>query len=373
MNQITILPVSNKKDLMTFIKFPWKIYKDDPYWVPPLLLDMKNLLNKTKNPFFNHSEADFFLAKRNGDIVGRIAAILNNPHNKIHNEKTGFFGFFECINDEQVSAALLNTAKEWVQSKDMTQLRGPMNYSVNDTAGFLSEGFNSSPAIMMTYNPKYYLDLMDKAGFSKIKELYAYTFNRDMPIPERFIKFANKTLEDPSIKLRTINMKEFDKEVSIIQEIYNDAWQNNWGAVPMTSEEFRHAAKDLKTAVDPDIVFVAEVNGEPAGFSLALPDYNEIFKDINGRLFPFGLIKLLLNKKKIKGIRVITLGVKQKFQKKRGLAPAFYYETYVRGKNKGYSVGEFSWILDDNVLMNRAIEALGATLYKKYSIYEKAV
>jgi len=371
MTPVNIIPVETKRQLRRFIRLPWRIYKDDAHWVPPLIMDMKNILSKQKNPFFHHSDAQLFLAEQDGQIVGRIAAIVNNNHNKTHNETTGFFGFFECIEAQDVADALLKTAADWVRGKGMTCLRGPMNFSTNDTCGLLCEGFDSSPVIMMTYNPKYYLNLVQGAGLAKIKELYAYTFSRDMPIPERFVKFAEKVLDDQSITIRPINMKDFDNEVKIVREIYNDAWQHNWGFVPMTEAEIEHMAKDLKPVLDPEIVLVAHVNGEPAGFSLCLPDYNEILKHVNGRLFPFGLMKLLLNKRKIKGVRVIILGVRHKFQKKRGLAPAFYYETYRRGTNRGYALGEFSWILEDNVLMNRAIEGLGAKLYKKYAIYER--
>ncbi|MFQ5604514.1 MAG: hypothetical protein ACE5HS_14690 [bacterium] len=368
---VEIKSVTSKRELKQFIKLPWQIYHDDPHWVPPLILDMKNILNQNKNPFFQHSEAEYFLATRNGEVVGRIAAILNNRHNQIHQENIGFFGFFECVNDAAVAETLIGVASEWAQSRGLTHLRGPMNFSTNDTCGFLSEGFDSSPVILMTYNPEYYLDLMEKNGMQKIKELYAYYFHRDMPIPERFEVMSKKMLQDESVQIRTINMKEFKKEVKVVQTIYNEAWQANWGFVPMTDAEFQHMAKDLKPAVDPDIVFIAEVNGEIAGFSLALPDFNQIFKKINGRLLPFGIFKLLLNKNKIKNVRVVTLGVRSKFQRKRALAPTFYYETYTRGKNKGYNWAEFSWILEDNTLMNRALVALGAKLYKKYAIYEK--
>ncbi|MFQ5674406.1 MAG: hypothetical protein ACE5G1_00795 [bacterium] len=370
---INIKPVRTRRDLKAFIRLPWKIYQGNPHWVPPLILDMKNLLNKRKNPFFKHSEAQLFLAYRNQDLVGRIAAIVNNNHNRAHQEKTGFFGFFESINDQQAADELLKQAELWLKEKGMNSLRGPANFSSNDTWGLLIEGFDISPAILMTYNPEYYINLLETSGLRKIKELFAYTFTRDMPIPERFERFAQKTLEDKSISFRKIDLKNFRDEVEIVHEIYNDAWQNNWGFVPMNKEEFTHLAKDLKAAVDPDIVYIAEVSGEPAGFSLSLPDYNEILKDLNGRLLPFGIFKLLLNKGKVQGIRVITLGVKQKFQKKRGLAPTFYYETYTRGKKKGYSKAEFSWILEDNTLMNRALEGLGAILYKKYAIYERSI
>ncbi len=370
---VTIKPVESKRNLRDFIKLPWKIYACDPNWVPPLIVDMKKFLDKKKNPFFEHSDAELFLAQRNGKTIGRIAAILNNNHNKFHNEKVGFFGFFESIDDPGVAKALLKAAEKWVKARGMTHLRGPMNFSTNDSCGMLSEGFDYPPVLLMTYNPKYYLTLMETAGLKKIKELYAYYMETKTPMPERFEVLAKKTLADDSITFRTLNLKNFDNEIKHVQTIYNDAWQANWGFVPMTAAELAHMAKELKPIIDPDFVFFAEVNGEIAGFSLSLPDYNEILKDINGRLLPFGIFKLLLNRKKIKSVRVITLGVRQRFQKKRGLAPTFYYETYRMGNEKGYLGGEFSWILDDNVLMNRAIEGLGGKLYKKYAIYEKAI
>jgi GNAT superfamily N-acetyltransferase len=369
--KLEISAVKNRQDLNDFIKLPWRIYDGDPHWVPPLIMDMKKILHKSKNPFFEHSDSDLFLARKNGEPVGRIAAIVNNNHNKVHDERIGFFGFFECVDDREVAAHLLGQAAKWAKSRGLTHLRGPTNFSTNDTCGLLTEGFDSSPVILMTYNPEYYMNLVETAGFTKKKNLHAYYFSGDMAIPERFGAMAKRTLEDKSVTLRTINMKAFRREVEIVKNIYNAAWQANWGFVPMTDKEIEHLAKELRPVVDPDIVFFAEVDGEPAGFSLALPDYNHVLKDVNGRLFPFGIFKLLLNRKKITRVRVITLGVLPKFQRKRGLAPTFYYETYHHGKEKGYSLAEFSWILEDNVLMNRALEGLGAKLYKKYSIYEK--
>ncbi len=369
----TIQLVKTQTHLRDFIRLPWKIYAGNPNWVPPLIVDMKKILDKKKNPFFEHSDAQLFLAQDNGETVGRIAAIINNNHNAFHNEKIGFFGFFECIDDSNAARELFDAAAQWVKERGLTHLRGPANFSTNDPCGLLIEGFDSPPVLLMTYNPPYYINLLEGAGFKKIKELYAYSYHRDLPMPERFEALAKRTLADAHVTFRTINLKDFDNEVKRVQTIYNDAWQNNWGFVPMTEAELAHMAKELKPIVDPDIVYFAEVDGEVAGFSLALPDYNEILKDLNGRLLPFGIFKLLMNRKKIKRVRVITLGVRKKFQNKRGLAPAFYYETYRRGINKGYSLGEFSWILDDNVLMNRALEGMGATLYKKYAFYEKFI
>lgn len=369
--QVTVHAVKSKSELREFVRLPWKIYAGDRNWVPPLIMDMKKILDKQKNPFFQHSDAELFLATKNGEVVGRIAAIINNNHNQFHNESIGFFGFFESMDDQTVAEELFKVAETWVKERRCTHLRGPMNFSTNDPCGLLIEGFDSPPVILMTYNPPYYASLIEKAGLSIIKQLYAYSYDRDMPMPERFVALAQKTLADDSIKFRTIDMKHFDDEVGRVQTIYNDAWQSNWGFVPMTAAELQHMAKELKPIVDPDIVYFAEVDGEIAGFSLAIPDYNEILKGINGRLLPFGIFKLLMNRKKIKRVRVITLGVRKKFQKKRGLAPTFYYETYRRGRDKGYARGEFSWILDDNLLMNRALDGLGAVLYKKYAIYEK--
>ncbi len=371
MSDIQVGAVKSRKDFRAFLKLPWKIYAGDQRWVPPLLMDMKTILSRKKNPFFEHSDAELFLAKQGGEVVGRIAGIINNRHNEFHQENIGFFGFFECIDNANVAKALFEAVASWTESKGTKGLRGPANLTSNDTFGFLAEGFDAAPVIMMPYNPQYYLSLLEACGFTKAKDLYAYDFHRDTPIPERFVKFAEKQLRDSKLTFRKIDLSDFDNEVKTVRKIYNDAWVQNWGFVPMTEKEFEHLAKDLKPAVDPDIVYLAEVDGEPAGFSLALPDYNEILKDVNGRLFPFGIFKLLLRKKSVKRIRVITLGVRQKFQKKRGLAPTFYYETYERGKKKGYEEAEFSWILEDNVLMNRALEGLGARLYKKYRVYEK--
>jgi GNAT superfamily N-acetyltransferase len=368
---IKIEPVTSSKERMTFIKFPWRIYQGDPNWVPPLIIDMKKMLDPQKNPFFLHSKAELFLARRNGEVVGRIAAILNNNHNRFHNEKTAFFGFFECINDPDVAAALLERVEEWGRQEGMTVLRGPMNFSTNDTCAFLIDGFDSPPVLLMTYNPRYYIDLVEQAGYQKAKDLYAYFMDHTTPLPRRIIEVSERAMKDEGLTLRSMNMKDFDAELQRVKMIYNSAWEKNWGFVPMTDEEFEHMAKELKPIVDPDLIFFAEVDGEPAGFSLTLPDYNQILRHINGRLLPFGIVKLLLGRRKINGVRVLTLGVVPKFQRSRAIAPAFYRRTYEVGTGKGHTWGEFSWILEDNLLMNRALKLLGARHYKTYRIYEK--
>jgi hypothetical protein len=366
---IQIIPVESKKDLKDFILLPWKIYRNDKNWVPALISERKDFLNLKKNPFFKHAEVKLFLAQKGNEVVGRIAGIVNHLHIQTHNEKCGFFGLFECIEDFEVAKILLDTAKSWLKSKGMEKLRGPADFSSNDQWGFLLEGFDSPPVFMMPYNPKYYLEFMKKYGLKKSKDLYAYSINRDRKPPERMYKVAEKIREKENLVVRKINLDDFEEEVKKIKEIYNQAWSRNWGAIPMTDEEFSHMAKEMKQIIDKDLVFIAEVDGQPAGFSLAIPNVNEALIKLNGRLFPFGLFKLLYYAKKIKSVRIITMGVIHKYQK-RGIDNIFYTQTFDEGVKKGYTWGELSWILEDNVLMNRAAELMNARLYKKYRIYE---
>ncbi|MDZ7292685.1 MAG: N-acetyltransferase [candidate division KSB1 bacterium] len=371
MPQIEILPVTTARDLREFMLLPWKIYHGDPYWVPPLIMDLKKLFDKKKHPFFEHSEVDFFLARRNGEYVGRIAAILNNNHNKFHNERCAFFGFFESVNDQEVASALLEKAASWGRERGMTVLRGPANYSSNDMWGLLTEGFDSSPVIMMTYNPRYYVDLIESAGFVKAMELYAWWFSKEQGLNPKILRVGEKVLQEHNITIRTLNMKKFWEEVEIVKRIYNDAWSNNWGFVPMTDAEFEFMAKELKPVVNPRLVLFAEREGEPVGFSLSLPDFNLALKKINGRLLPFGIFKLLYHARRIKQLRVVTLGVVRKLQSVGGIGSALYMETFRQGAAAGFETGEFSWTLENNIPINRGMELLGARIYKRYRLYDR--
>ncbi|NOY77320.1 MAG: N-acetyltransferase [Calditrichaeota bacterium] len=373
-SQITIEPVRSKKDLKTFIKIPWKIYLDDPNWVPPLIMDMKTMLDKEKNPFWKHSEGEYFIARKEGQPVGRIAAIINHNHNSFHDELTGFFGFFESVNDEAVAHALLDAAEKWTKERGMKIFRGPMNPSTNDSCGFLLEGFNSPPVIMMTYNPRYYLDFMESYGLKKAKDLFAYFMDGEtVPISDKVKHIAELIQKRNKITIRSANMKRFQDELRIVKMVYNDAWSKNWGFVPFTDEEIDHIAEELKPIVVADLAIVAEIDGEPAGFSLAIPDYNQALIHVkDGRLFPTGLIKLLWYKRKIDTLRVIIMGMRHKYRN-LGVDAVFYYETYKRGMAHGYTKGEFSWILEDNAPMNHTLEKLGSWVYKKYRIYEKSM
>jgi len=373
LNRLEIFPVANPRDLRQFIRLPWKIYRNDPYWVPPLLLEMKTLLNREKHPFFQHSSAEFFLARRDGELVGRIAAIQNNNHNNYHGERTAFFGFFESVNEKEVAAALLEQAASWARSRGLVQLRGPMNYSTNETLGLLVEGFDSSPCLMMTHNPPYYQELIESAGFEKAMDLYAWWLLTERGLNPKIVRVGEKVLKDQGIQVRTINMKKFREEVKIIKEIYNDAWSTNWGFVPMTDAEFEHMAKDLKTIVDPRVLLIAEKDGEPLAFLLALPDFNQALKKVNGRLFPFGLAKLIYYGRQVRQVRVLALGIVKKVQNWNGFGAALYYESFRRGVAAGYRSCEFSWTIESNDLINRSMQLFGAEIYKRYRIYQKAL
>ncbi|MBI5367019.1 MAG: N-acetyltransferase [Planctomycetes bacterium] len=365
----SVLPVRTAAERREFMMLPWRIYRDDPNWVAPLLGDLKKLLNPAVYPFFDHGAAEFFLARDGAVVRGRIAAIVNHLHNDTHHEKTGFFGFFECDDDPAIAAALFDAAAAWLRAQGMERMRGPASYSTNDECGLLIEGFDSPPVIMMSYNPAGYVKLVEGAGFVKAKDLLAYWVDVER-IPERLARIADKVRERERVTVRSLDMRRFPEEVRAIQEIYNDAWAPNWGFVPMTDREFAFMAEQLKPVVVPDLGLIAEIDGKPVGFSLGLPDFNVALKPCRGRLFPFGIFKLLWHKRKIRHMRVITLGVRRAYQKK-GIDAVFYVETMKRGKARDCARGEMSWILEDNAMMNRGAEAMGGRVYKRYRMYDR--
>ena len=373
---VKIKKVENEADKMRFIKLPWKLYKNDKFWVAPLIFDVRNNLNPKKNPFFQHSEMDLFLAESNGKPVGRIAAIKNDNHNSFHKDKTGFFGFFETIDDEEVSDLLLDTACGWCKDKGFDKIMGPMNPSTNDECGLLVNGFDSNPVIMMTYNPPHYEKKITDFGFSKEKDLYAYYIPVEVIKNEKLMakleRVAKIIRSREGVVTRKVNMKDLNNEIHRIEEVYNNAWEYNWGFVPMTTAEFDYIGKNIKAIVDPDFVIIAEINGVPAGFSLSIPDLNQVLKKMNGRLLPFGIFKLLSGKKKIDMVRIIIMGVKHEYQKK-GIDSVFYLETIKEGNRKGIKAGEISWVLEDNMPMRQTAENLGAYIYKTYRIFSKTL
>jgi len=379
-SQYTLKRVETKADWKDFINLPWSIYKGDPNWVPPLKMAIRDLLDVNKNPFFKHAAMLAIVAYKNGAPVGRITAIIDDVHNEFHKEQTGMFGFFECIDDQVLASAMLDEAAKWIKGRGMTTLRGPMNPSTNHECGMLVEGFLDPPTVMMTYNPPYYGKLVEGWGLAKSKDLLAYDIDgRKVKFSDRLLAQAEKVKASGRVTFRPLNMKKYDEEIANIQAIYNDAWETNWGFVPMNPEEFRHMAKDMKMIIDPALVLVCEVAGKPAGFALTLPDVNQAFKKVpSGELFPTGIFKLLWNlkgpgrKSTINRCRILTLGIKKEYQT-LGIGPMLYAEYYKRGPALGYPVGEASWILEDNKPMNRALTHMCGERTKVYRIYDKVL
>ncbi|MBN1272165.1 MAG: GNAT family N-acetyltransferase [Candidatus Aminicenantes bacterium] len=371
MSDIRIEKVTSKKGFKNFLFFPWKVYKGDPNWVPPLIADMKDKLNKTKNPFFEHADIDLFLAYRGNEVVGRIAAILDENHIKFHQEKAGFFGLYESYEDPDVAEKLLDAASNWCRARKMEILRGPMNISMNDECAFLLEGFDSPPVYLLAYNPPYYLELMEQCGLKKAKDLYAYFMTRDHDTAEKVDHIVNKIKNETSVKLRSVDVRQI-KEAEKIKYVYNNAWEKNWGFVPWTEKEMEHIFRKLRLFADPKIVILAEEGDKPIGFAFGFPNYNEVIQRIKGRLTPLGILKFLYYKNKIKGMRAVVFGILKEYRN-TGVSYLLYSELNKRGIERGYQWCETSWQLEDNDAVNRFTESIGGKLYKKYRIFEKKI
>jgi hypothetical protein len=364
--------VVTSRDKERFIRFPWKIYRQDAHWVPPLIYERRGFLDPRRNPFFEHAEVKLFLVCDDSgrETLGRIAAIVNRRHIELHDENVGFFGLFECRDDPEAAAALFDAAAGFLKSRGIAVMRGPESLCVNDEVGLLVEGFDSPPAIMMPYNPRYYPALLETRGFRKSMDLLAwYGDARELVIPEKIPRGIELCRRRYGFQVRPIDLRRFDEEIRKIHTVYTEAWEQNWGAVAMTRKEFDHLAAQFKPVVDPDLCLIAEVGGETAGFSLALPDFNQALIRLNGRLLPFGILKLLWYRRKIDMIRILTTGVIKKFRH-MGIDSCFYYETWKRANAKGIYRGEMSWILETNAAMNNALRNLGFRIYKRYRLYD---
>lgn len=371
--EINIVEVSSNRDKKKFIDFPHELYKDDPNYVPEIYIGQKELLSEKKNPFFRHSKVQLYLAYKGGKIVGRIAAIQNNEYNKFANANVGYFGMFDVIEDYSVAEKLLDTATTWVKEKGHDSILGPANFSTNDTAGLLVDGFDRPPVIMMVYNKPYYLTFLEKYGFAKQMDMLAYHVTEET-VNKKSVRIANmigERLAKKGITVRSVDMKKFKAEVAKIREIYLGAWDKNWGFVPPTPAEFDHLAEGLKLVVDPDFALIAEKDGKAIAFALAVPDVNVIARTIKkGRLLPTGIFKLLFQKKKIKRLRIILLGVLEDYRK-LGIEGVFYARIISRGIEKGYNEAEASWILDNNEMMKKGVEGVNMVPYKRYRMLEK--
>lgn len=363
--------VENGKQKKQFIKFPYEHYSHNKYWVPPLLMEQKKLLDPKKNPFFNQADIALFNADYNGEMSGRIAAIIDHRYNEFHGTKTGFFGFFESIDNQSTADLLLRVAEGWLDERGMKSVLGPANPGMMDEIGILVDGFEKYPSILMPYNKVYYDKLLKNGGYQQEMDLLTYRVSQssvDRGRAERAVQIVKKRL--PGIHIRKIKLKKIRDEVKIIREIFNEAWKNNWGFIPLSTEEFDALASDLKTIVDDDFAHIAEIDGEPVGFSVALPDYNQIFRDMNGRLFPFGIFKLLWNRKNIDQVRTALMGVKPEYQG-RGIDVLLHREAIRNGLKKGVDSSEVGWILENNVQMIRVAERIGGRIEKRYRMYSK--
>jgi hypothetical protein len=377
---VQIVPVSNEAQRQEFAKFPWRLYRKDPNWVAPIFGDRLKILDPTKHPFWEHAELQLFLAKRGQEVVGTISAHINYRHNEVHQDKVGFFGFFEVIEDYAIAEALLGAAAGWLRERGMEAIRGPESPSQNEDTGLLVDGFGRPPVVMMTYNPRYYQDFLERAGFVKAQDLYAWwlrtsIFDHDVQrLPAKFLRVAEQARKHENLVIRKFDPKHFDQEVEKVKHIYNLAWEKNWGFVPFTDHEIEHMGQELKPFLDPDLVYVAELDGEPVGFSLGIPDvYQAVLKarpQPNNWSFPLTVLKLLWHQRKIDTFRLLAMGVVPE-HRVLGIDAVFYVETARAAFAKGLEYCEMSWILESNDMMNRIIERLGGQIYKTYRIYEK--
>ena len=385
-NEIELAPVSrSSRDVARFLQVSYSIYREDPYWVAPLLMDLKKVFTEA-NPLFAHAKMQLWVARQGGRDVGRIAGIVDEHHNKLAEEAAAFFGFFECLEDAPVSHRLFTAVQDWAREQGLSRLLGPMNPTTNDECGLLVEGFDSSPVFMMPYNPRYYVRLIEGEGYRKAKDLLAFLIDLaglhrrsgaagHTPM-ERLNRIAAKVrARNPELAFRPLRRKTLAQDLAKVKEVYNAAWQDNWGFVPMTDAEVDFMAARLKPLLMEGLIWLAEAGAEPVGFLLALPDYNLALKPLAGRLLTpqvLGFLPYLLGWKRPTRTRVLTLGVKERYRSK-GIESAMLIEGLKVGFDAGVTESEASWILEDNVMMCRVLEAIGGRVYKRYRIYERAV
>ncbi|MBT8399252.1 MAG: hypothetical protein KJO98_02150 [Rhodothermia bacterium] len=370
-----IRKLETSRDLKRFIQFPYDLYRDIPYWVPPLRLDIKQLLSPKKNPFFEHGRVQGFLAEdEQGATLGRIAGIINGMHLQKYGDSVGFFGFFEAVNDFEVAEALIRAAEGWLLEQEMTAVRGPVNPSLNDVAGLLVSGFEKKPFVMMPYNMDYYPDFFQRLGYERAMTMWAYFLHRKHGKFEKLWRGRDLILRRyPNLTVRTIDMSRFDVEAQAILDIYNEAWSENWGHVPMTDAEFAKIAKEMKQIVEPELVIIVEDEGEPIAFALSLPNINQALQHVSdGRLFPSGILQLLLRMKfgGVTTVRTMLMGVRKGYRG-RGLDSVLVACTVENSYGLGYSAGELSWVLDSNEVLLNHLESIGAVKDKEYVMLEK--
>ncbi|MEP6603023.1 MAG: GNAT family N-acetyltransferase [Spartobacteria bacterium] len=371
MSRIEILPVSTRADRDAFIKFPWRIYANDSAWVPPLLIERKEFLDRSRHPFYQHGDAALFLARKDGEVVGRIMASDDPNYNAAHGTNVGCFGLFECIDDVDLARALFDAAENWLQQKGRDAVIGPIDYSTNYVCALLIDGFQYPPTLLTAHNPPYYERLIEQCGFAKEKDWYAWWF-QDFPEPMRRLRLIAKRRSDKGdVKIHRINLKNLAEESRRLRAVFNQAWKNNWGFVPFTEAEAAHMAKEMKPVLDAKMTLIAKIDNEPVGFVICVPDINVALRKINGRLFPLGLLKLLYHRRKIKTVRFFALGVTEQYRR-AGVAERLVLQVMEVAHKRGMP-GELSMTLEDNFMINRFLEAIGAVRYKTYRIYQRAI
>ena len=369
---IQVRRVGNKKDLKTFVTLPFALYSGDPHWVPPLLKEEYQIFRPDRNPFYAHADVALFIAYRDDVPCGRIAAIINHRHNEFHQEKTAFFGFYEAEYEEEASFILFAAVCDFARERGMTVLRGPMNFSTNETCGMLVDGFQLAPVIMMPYNPAYYPRRVEDFGMRKAMDLHSYLFDGEDPRTERILRLADAVSRRHSCKLRPITRKNVFRILEDFKEVYNRSWEKNWGFVPMTPAEMDHLAARMKDLLEPGLAFLLMDGDTPIGASLSLPDTNHVLKALNGRMTLRGMFRAKRAFKEIDTVRTLIMGVAPEFRK-RGLELLLIAETIRQGIKKGYRFADLGWILENNALMNRELENMGAKIYKRYRIYEMEI
>jgi GNAT superfamily N-acetyltransferase len=371
---LRIVPVRNKADLAEFIRLPAAVFKDDPQWISPLFLERKIHLSPKHNPYFQHAKSQSWLAWRGDVAVGRISAQVDQMHLAQHHDATGFFGMLDAEDNQATFAALMATAEQWLAEQGMRRVRGPFNLSINEETGLLIDGFADPPVFMMSHALPYYRERIEQCGYHKAADTLAYLINPNFvapPVMQRLLKMASER-----VTVRTLDRSRFDEEIMLLRDIFNDAWSDNWGFVPFTEAEFKELGQNLKFLLHDEYIQIAEVDGEAAGFIIGMPNINEAIRDLKGKLFPFGWLKLIW-RLKIKGPasgRVPLMGVRKKFQKTR-LGPGLAFLIIEEVRNELHKRGahrlELSWILEDNAGMRNIIESIGGTAYKRYRVYER--
>lgn len=371
---VEVRPVRGRRELNAFIKLPWRLYRQVANWVPPLISERRRHLDRGHNPFFEHAEAEYFLAWRDGEPVGRITAQVDHRLNQFHDNSWGLFGFFECVDEEQVAGALLDTAERWLSERERDRMIGPFDFSTNHECGLLVEGHELMPQILENWHHPYYRKLLEAHGMRKAMDLYKWQIlsaehERVLPV---IYELADRLEDDHGIRVRNMRRGDFEDEVRRFMEVYNAAWERNWAFVPLTDGELRAYAKELKPILDERFAFVAEKDGEVVGAALTLPDMNKVLVDLNGRLLPLGWLRVLRRRRRIDEIRVFALGVKHEYRH-TGTAAAFYAEHWRECLRRPIRRAETGWILETNEPMNRAMEALGGDIVKRYRIFERAL